>query len=313
MCNLVGDNCSMNSEKITVPMVSIACITYNQEKYIRQCLDGFLMQKTNFAYEIVIHDDASTDRTQAIITEYSEKYPNLFRPILQKENKYKEGKGILARFVFPECKGKYIALCEGDDYWTDPLKLQKQVDFMEYHQEYVMCSHNCDNLDMNGNLINITSANDETYSIDYLIRDDWYFQTLSVLFRKSALDIALLSSAPVVSDSVLFYFLLKRGLGMRFKDSMGVYRWTPGGVWSMIGMNAQRQQEFRVRLAIYQMDSTYEAASFILSLYRKSISRLWLIQNHKFMFASFSIIYRHFGFKILMRLFVYKFILGRSL
>ena len=129
----------MNKQK---PLVSIACITYNQEQYIRQCLDGFVMQKTNFNYEIVIHDDASSDLTPSIIREYCAKYPELFVPILQTENKYKEGKGILAPYVFPKCQGKYIALCEGDDYWIDPLKLQKQVDFLEANPEYGMCYSN---------------------------------------------------------------------------------------------------------------------------------------------------------------------------
>lgn len=125
-------------------LVSISCITYNQEQYIRQCLDGFVMQKTNFNYEIVIHDDASSDLTPSIIREYCAKYPELFVPILQTENKYKEGKGILAPYVFPKCQGKYIALCEGDDYWIDPLKLQKQVDFLEANPEYGMCYTNFD-------------------------------------------------------------------------------------------------------------------------------------------------------------------------
>ena len=122
-----------------LPLVSIACITYNQEKYIHQCLDGFVMQKTNFKIEVVIHDDASTDNTPSIIREYCNNYPDLFVPILQTQNKYKEGKGILVPYVYPKCRGKYIALCEGDDYWTDPYKLQKQVDFLEANPEYGMC------------------------------------------------------------------------------------------------------------------------------------------------------------------------------
>lgn len=124
------------SKVVKEPLVSIACITYNQENYIRQCLDGFVMQKTDFSFEIVIHDDASTDKTPSIIKEYCDRYPDLFVPILQSQNKYKEGKGILVPYVFPRCRGRYIALCEGDDYWIDPLKLQKQVDFLEENPEY---------------------------------------------------------------------------------------------------------------------------------------------------------------------------------
>lgn len=118
-------------------MVSVACTTFNHAAYIRQCLDGFLMQQTNFRYEIVLYDDASTDGTQQIIEEYVNRYPEIIFPLFQSENQYSQGvRGMMARFNFPRCRGKYIALCEGDDYWTDPLKLQKQVDFMEQHPDY---------------------------------------------------------------------------------------------------------------------------------------------------------------------------------
>jgi Glycosyltransferases involved in cell wall biogenesis len=118
-------------------LVSIACISYNQEKYIRNTIEGFLIQQTTFPFEIIIHDDASTDKTAQIIREYEQKYPNLIFPIIQIENQFSKGiKRILATFVFPKCRGKYIALCEGDDYWTDPNKLQKQVDFLESNPDY---------------------------------------------------------------------------------------------------------------------------------------------------------------------------------
>ena len=122
------------------PLVSICCITYNHAPYIRQCLDGFLMQKTNFKYEIVIHDDCSTDGTTEIIKEYAFKYPDIFVPLYEDENQYSKGvRGISAKFVYPKARGKYIALCEGDDYWIDENKLQKQVDFLESNPEYGMC------------------------------------------------------------------------------------------------------------------------------------------------------------------------------
>ena len=101
-------------------VVSVACITYNHAPYIRQCLEGFLMQKTNFPIEIIVHDDASTDGTDDIIREYALKYPELFKVILQEENQYSKGVDVLS-LVFERSAGKYIAFCEGDDYWTDPL------------------------------------------------------------------------------------------------------------------------------------------------------------------------------------------------
>ncbi len=119
------------------PLVSISCITFNHASYLRQCLDSFLMQKTDFLIEIVIHDDASTDGTKAIIEEYQTKHPDIIFPMFQQENQYSRGlRGMMIRYNLPRCRGKYIACCEGDDYWKDPLKLQKQVDFMESHPDY---------------------------------------------------------------------------------------------------------------------------------------------------------------------------------
>jgi len=144
------------------PIVSVACITYNHAKYIREAIESFLMQKTNFSYEILIHDDASTDGTDQIIKEYELKYPNLIFPTYQSENQFSKGvRRILATFVFPKCRGKYIALCEGDDYWTDPLKLQKQCEYLETNPEFGLVFTDADYLyERNNQLIR---AYDKTF------------------------------------------------------------------------------------------------------------------------------------------------------
>ena len=122
------------------PVVSICCITYNHEPYIRDCLEGFVMQQTSFPFEVLIHDDASTDHTADIIREYEAKYPDIIKPIYQTENQYSKKIGsINATFNYPRAQGKYIALCEGDDFWNDENKLQIQYDFMEAHPDYSMC------------------------------------------------------------------------------------------------------------------------------------------------------------------------------
>lgn len=120
------------------PLVSIRCLTYNHAPYIRQCLDGFVMQKTNFKFEAIVHDDASTDGTADIVREYATKYPDIIKPILETENQYSKQDGSLKRIMNAAISpsAKYIAMCEGDDYWTDPYKLQKQVDFLESHPQY---------------------------------------------------------------------------------------------------------------------------------------------------------------------------------
>lgn len=121
----------INAIHVNDIMVTIQCTTYNHEPYIRQCLEGFIMQKTNFRFEAIVHDDASTDGTAAIIKEYAEKYPNIIKPIIETENQYSKHDGSIRRIMNEHTHGKYIAICEGDDYWIDPLKLQKQVDVLE--------------------------------------------------------------------------------------------------------------------------------------------------------------------------------------
>lgn len=121
--------------------VSVLCTAYNHEKYIKQCLDGFISQKADFVFEVLINDDASTDGTAKIIKEYEDKYPDIIKPIYQTENQHSKRIKITSDILFPRAKGKYIALCEGDDYWTDPYKLQKQVDALEKNPDCFMCTH----------------------------------------------------------------------------------------------------------------------------------------------------------------------------
>lgn len=172
------------------PLVSIICITYNHEKYIEQAIKGFLNQKTTFDYEIIIHDDASTDKTAKIVKYYSEKYPNKINAILQTENQYSKGKKFTYGLIRNIAKGKYIAFCEGDDYWIDAEKLQRQVDVLENNIEYVACCHNTiivkkDNTpwDAKTNMFEYF-AEDQIHSVKYLENDCRFCQTTSLLFKR---------------------------------------------------------------------------------------------------------------------------------
>jgi glycosyltransferase involved in cell wall biosynthesis len=172
---------------LNAPLVSITCVTYNHGPYLRQCLEGFLIQKTGFSFEILIHDDASTDGTAQIIKEYELKYPDLIFPIYQSENQYSKGnKRILNRFVFPKCRGKYIALCEGDDYWIDPYKLQKQVDILEANQEYSFCFHNASTYFVDRDVYE--DFNHKLKSKNYKTKDllikGWFIPSASLFIRK---------------------------------------------------------------------------------------------------------------------------------
>ena len=173
-------------------MVSVCCLVYNHEKYLRQCLDGFMMQKTDFKFEVLIHDDASTDGSADIIREYEEKYPDIIKPIYQTENQFSKGVKINWVFQYPRAQGKYLAFCEGDDFWTDEYKLQKQFDALEAHDEAVFCAHDVRKVDESG----YCTINDEhirltrrIYSssewIKMMFSSPYYIHTSSYFFRRS--------------------------------------------------------------------------------------------------------------------------------
>ena len=217
-------------------LVSISCITYNHLQYIRQCLDGFLMQKTNFAFEILIHDDCSTDGTSEVIKEYEAKYPEIIKPIYEEENQYQQGKSVgSAVWNYPRAKGKYIALCEGDDYWIDPLKLQKQVDFMESHPDYSLCFHDYEQLWPDGNRILISKK--VSHPLNCSIRDailsgGGYMATNSMLFRTQHIENYPLWATIGAGDFPLMLILFHLGKVAHLNIVGSVYRVNSVGSWS---------------------------------------------------------------------------------
>ena len=299
-----------------VPRVSICCTAYNHVDYIRQCLDGFVMQKTSFPIEVLIHDDASTDGTQDIIREYADKYPDIVIPIYQTVNQYSKGVKVSLIYNYSRAKGKYIALCEGDDYWTDPYKLQKQVDFLESHPDYVMCSHRFDQYYEEER--RLEKEQDESfqgadYDLKNLIGGKWLTQTLTVMYRRSALDLQHYESYGMSMDIILFYALLKEGKGYCFPDVMGVYRYHNGGVWSEVSLNRRRLVEFKARLAIYNVEQSNEAAMFILYQFAKAVSRSWMLREWKILMKVVRILYRHYGIVFVVRFLFFKMVLGRGM
>lgn len=172
-------------------IVSISCATYNHERFIKKALNSFLMQKTTFKFEILIHDDASTDNTANIIREYEKKYPDIIKPIYQTENQYSRGIKISQTFNYSRAKGKYIAICEGDDFWTDENKLQKQVDFLEKHLDYSMYCHSAYHVDTEDNIINIKGPFFKKGRLspqNAIVEDNGWIATASILFRKEILN-----------------------------------------------------------------------------------------------------------------------------
>lgn len=224
------------NDNTETPLVSISCITYNHEKYIRDALEGFVMQKTNFKFEAIVHDDASTDNTAAIIREYAEKYPDIIKPIFETENQYSKHDGSLAQIMNAACKGKYMALCEGDDYWTDPYKLQKQVDFMENHPEYSMVFHNAQVLHQETLTFEESFSNIEDRDYTGLeIYKSWSVPTASVLLRREIYSSAIYLKAKknkkfIYGDIILFLSCAHYGKLRGMKTTMSVYRRHEGGV-----------------------------------------------------------------------------------
>ena len=173
-------------------LVSVICTTFNHGQYIANTLESFVMQKTNFKFEVLVHDDASSDDTAKIITEYANKYNDIIVPIIQSENQYSKGVMIIDDILIPKARGKYIALCEGDDFWTDENKLQRQIDFLEKNEEYSACVHNttqynCSKQRSEGLLVaNNTEHNVELENIIHGM--DNAYQTSSLVVRKSVIE-----------------------------------------------------------------------------------------------------------------------------
>lgn len=192
-------------------LVSISCITYNHVNFIRQCLDSLLMQQCNFNFEILIHDDASTDGTQEIIKEYQEKYPNIIKPILRIENLYSKGiKGFNAKFNYSRALGKYIAICEGDDYWTDSLKLQRQVDFLETNGNMVLTFHNTNRVNFNNEIL-IYGENTPVKYYSFKEMLHIYMAPVSFMFRNVKIDADLFQGKGINGDAVLLAILAMHG------------------------------------------------------------------------------------------------------
>lgn len=216
-----------------VPLVSVICTAYNHEKYIAQALEGFVLQKTSFPMEVIVHDDASSDNTAQIIAEYEKKYRDLFVTVYQRENQYsKKNVSIWFDIAFPLARGRYIAFCEGDDYWTDPYKIQKQIDFMENHPDFAICFHNMQVIYEGETHLNRLSNNHqkEITTIETLASGN-YIYTASCVFRNNYLKKPDWFCQCPVRDYPLHLLNARHGKIKFIDEVMGVYRVHKGGLW----------------------------------------------------------------------------------
>lgn len=216
--------------------ISVHCITYNQEKFIRQALEGFVSQKVNGSYKVYVADDCSTDGTRTIISEFAEKYPEIIVPIFQTQNK-----GAISNSI--DCiraqTGEYVAMCEGDDYWTDPMKLQKQVDFLDAHPDYAVCFHPVEvRWENEPERKEIFPTEDFRFHKTTLTADDLvqhnFMQTNSVMYRWVFPELESVENFPIgilPGDWFLHLMHAKHGKIGFLPDVMAVYRRHNGGIW----------------------------------------------------------------------------------
>jgi glycosyltransferase involved in cell wall biosynthesis len=220
--NIQTEITNQNWQNDVLPMVSIITNTYNHEGFIAAAIEGFLMQKTSFKVEILIHDDASTDKTTSIVRDFEKKYPSLIFPIYQTTNQYSQGIKITHKFQVSRAKGRYIALCEGDDYWTDPIKLQRQVDFLNLNHNYTAVAENGiwnDLIAKRERLFNEDGEHDVTVE-ELIIKRR--FPTASVLFRKSAIE-GFVKEVRVSYDTIMWCYLASKGKFRYLTNVSSVY------------------------------------------------------------------------------------------
>jgi len=231
------------------PLVSIVCDTYNHAPYVKRALDGFLCQETDFPFEIVVHDDASTDGTADIIRAYEKEHPDLFRCVYRTENIYRKDPKILEHYVFPLARGKYIAICEGDDYWTSPHKLQKQISYMEAHPECTLCVCAADLVDPEGNGIGSVSPyplDTDVPTEDVIRGGGGFVATASIVApTRLAQNRAAFCDMTDVDDAVLQIWFASNGTTHYFSESMCAYRQSVPGSWTMTYHASGRETQVR--------------------------------------------------------------------
>lgn len=267
-------------------MVTIRCITYNHKSFIRQCLDGFVMQKTNFRFIAIVHDDASTDGNADIIREYAQKYPEIIRPILQTENQHSKGFKDAQKLLLDLCsQTKYVAYCEGDDYWTDPLKLQKQFDFMEGHPDYTACFHQTILHYEDGNKDDELCGHvqDRDYSGIELYKSENRPATASIFLKTSVYKCSVyqefLKTDMSFGDIPLFLSCAHEGMVRGMSDTMAVYRKHPQGLTNTFITGSNRMLKFA--------DDHMKIWKIFGKQYKKECVRIYVIDYINFFFINY--------------------------
>lgn len=231
----------------TRPLVSVYCITYNHEKYIRQAIEGFLMQETTFPVQIFVHDDASSDRTASIVREYESLHPSLFLVVLHSQNLFSRG---IKREVDHLLFGKYIAYCEGDDYWTHPWKLEKQCTYMLQNPETSLVYHPVLVLDQDRKPLHDCTIPPETDNhLEYFIKHGNFIYTATVVRINHGSSLPPEASASPAGDFFHWVLALEHGRMHMMPITMAVYRWG-SGIWSSLPAEQIRIKTITIFFAV---------------------------------------------------------------
>ena len=263
-------------------MVSVVCITYNHVKYIEQALRSMVTQKTDFAYEVIVHDDASTDGTIEIVRKYQSEYPERIVAIIENENQYSKGVKISQEIILPRVRGKYIALCEGDDYWTDSKKLQKQYDYMKSHSECALCVHEAIqyNVAENSNSLVTNCREERDFSTDEIIRrGGGIFATNSAFMKKQIYGrLPSCFACKGIGDYQLFIYGSIVGTCHYFPDVMSAYNYGLPGSWTC---RVASNRENRIRHFINLRNMLSNVNEYYEKRYEDAL--IWKIQETEYL------------------------------
>lgn len=297
-------------------MVSIICNAYNHEKYIRKALDGFVNQKTDFDFEVIIHDDASTDRTADIIREYQKRYPKLIKAILENENQYSKGIDITRQIDLPLANGKYIALCEGDDYWIDCKKLQKQFKYMEEHPQCSLCIHNGILVNECGEKIGekITTNVAREFQCEEVIDGGGGFCLTNSIFTRSIIVKKVSEMMEYGLDYFWQCYLASEGSIFCFCDKMSAYRVFSNGSWTSriktnVNMRFKYIEKSEKALATFNRQTGFKYDKIVQSkLDRYKFSTLILKREFKSLNKEpYKRIKKSYSIKRKIKFFIYKY------
>lgn len=298
------------------PLLAVRCTAFNQENYIEATLKGFVKQKTNFPFVVIVHDDASSDRTTEIIKEFSKKYPEIILPIFEQENQWSKQNGSVTYIVnkaIEATKAKYLAFCEGDDFWIDQFKLQKQVDFLSLNSEYTLCVSNVNYLYPDGKLefspFNTPNSTD-LHIKDIILKGGMYISTPSIVtYSNLFLNLPYLNKNFHVGDYPLQIFLAYKGKVRNLKDITSTYRVNSVGSWTSKNTGTDLTYDFitkRINKEMYLLDSMNEITNNKFNNIFRKRKIIYRYESYRFISSKQSLIafflspisiFKKYGFK----------------